>query len=38
MSLLFFVSDPVSIKKIAPGTSADEQGQLRVGDIILEVD
>ena len=30
-------TDPVVIKKIAIGTAADESGQLRVGDILLEV-
>lgn len=29
--------NPVTIKKIAPGTAADESGQLRVGDVILEI-
>jgi C-terminal processing protease CtpA/Prc len=29
--------NPITIKKIASGTAADQCGQLRLGDIILEV-
>ena len=35
--IIITYSDPVVIKKIASGTAADESGQLRVGDNLLEV-